>query len=94
MKKVYVLNTCDEWESYGSFRLYGIWESTKAGTNRLVNAIIYGIRNGDFAYNDEQMNAEIQIECLREDAKKCCIDILKSLQRKLKYGSIQLVDIR
>lgn len=31
MKKVYVLNTCDEWESYGSFRLYGIWASTKAG---------------------------------------------------------------
>ena len=94
MKKVYVLNTCDEWKSYGSFRLYGIWASTKAGTNRLVNAIIDGIRNGAFAYNDEQMNAEMQIECLREDAKDSCIDILKSLQSKLKYGSIQLADIR
>lgn len=88
------MNTCDEWESYGSFRLYGIWASTKAGTNRLVNAIIDGIRNGAFAYNDEQMDAEMQIECLREDAKKCCIDILKSLQSKLKYGSIQLADLR
>lgn len=94
MKKVYVLNTCDEWKSYSSFELYGMWASSKAGTKRLVNAIIDGIRNGDFAYNDEQMAAEMQIESLREDAKNGCIDILKSLQSKLKYGSIQLVDIR
>lgn len=94
MKKVYVLNTCDEWKSYGSFRIYGIWASSKAGTKRLANAIIYGIRNGDFAYNDEQMDAEMQIECLQEDAKLCCIDILESLQSKLKYGAIQLMDIK
>lgn len=94
MKKVYILNTCDEWKSYESFRLYGIWSSSKAGTSRLVNAIIDGIRNGDFAYNEEQIDAEMQIKCLREDSKKGCIDILKSLQSKLKYGSIQLVCIR
>ena len=32
MRHVYVLNTCDEWKSYSSFHLFGIWASSKAGT--------------------------------------------------------------
>lgn len=43
MKRVYILNTCDERKSWSSFHLYGIWASSKAGTRRLVNAIIAGI---------------------------------------------------
>lgn len=43
MKRVYVLHTCDECKSHSSFHLYGIWASSKAGTRRLVNAIIAGI---------------------------------------------------
>lgn len=45
MKRVYVLNTCDERKSHSSFHLYGIWASSKAGTRRLVNAIIAGIES-------------------------------------------------
>lgn len=50
MRHVYVLNTCDEWKSYSSFHLFGIWASSKAGTRRLVNAIIEGIKKNYFSY--------------------------------------------
>ena len=94
MKQVYILNTCDEWKSYSSFHLYGVWASSKVGTRRLVNAIIKGIKNGDFAYNDEQADTEEQIKSLREDAKTDCITFYSLLQSKLIYGSIELADIR
>lgn len=51
MKRVYILNTCDEWKSWSSFHLYGIWASSKAGTRRLVNAIIAGIEKYFFRMN-------------------------------------------
>lgn len=94
MKRVYILNTCDEWKSYSSFHLYGVWASSKVGIRRLINAIIKGIKNGDFAYNDEQADTEEQIKSLREDAKTDCITFYSLLQSKLIYGSIELADIR
>lgn len=72
MKRVYILNICDEWKSFSSFHLYGIWASSKAGTRRLVNAIIAGIEKYYFSYEDKYMDIAKQIESLREDAKTDC----------------------
>ena len=69
MRHVYVLNTCDEWKSYSSFHLYGIWASSKAGTRRLVNAIIEGIKKNYFSYEDS-----IWIE---RNKKKVCVKTQK-----------------
>lgn len=94
MKRVYVLNTCDERKSYSSFHLYGIWASSKAGTRRLVNAIIAGIEKYYFSYEEKYMDMAKQIESLREDAKTDCITFCSLLQSKLIYGSIELVEIQ
>lgn len=94
MKRVYVLNTCDERKSYSSFHLYGIWASSKAGTRRLVNAIIAGIEKYYFSYEDKYMDTAKQIENLRKDAKTDCITFCSLLQSKLIYGSIELVEIQ
>lgn len=94
MKRVYVLNTCDERKSHSSFHLYGIWASSKAGTRRLVNAIIAGIEKYCFSYEDKYMDIAKQIESLREDAKTDCITFYSLLQSKLIYGSIELVEIQ
>lgn len=94
MKRVYVLNTCDERKSYSSFHLYGIWASSKAGTRRLVNAIIAGIEKYYFSSEDKYMDIAKQIESLREDAKTDCITFYSLLQSKLIYGSIELVEIQ
>ena len=94
MKRVYVLHTCDECKSHSSFHLYGIWASSKAGTRRLVNAIIAGIEKYYFSYEDKYMDKAKQIESLREDAKTDCNTFYYLLQRKLIYGSIQLAEIK
>lgn len=94
MTRVYVLNTCDAWKTHSSFNLYGIWASSKIGTRRLVNAIIKGIKNGSFAYNNEQADIEEQIKSLREDTRGGCLSLYQSLQSKLIYGSVQLEEIR
>lgn len=94
MKRVFVLNTCDEWKSFSSFHLYGIWASSKAGTRRLVNAIIAGIEKYYFSYKDKYMDIAKQIESLREDAKTDCNTFYSLLQNNLIYGSIELIEIR
>lgn len=94
MKRVYVLHTCDECKSHSSFHLYGIWASSKAGTRRLVNAIIAGIEKYYFSYEDKYMDIAEQIESLREDAKTDCNTFYSLLQNKLIYGSIELVEIQ
>ena len=94
MKQVYILNTCDEKKSWSSFHLYGIWAYSKAGTCRLVNAIIEGIEKYYFAYEDKYMETAKQIESLREDAKTDCNTFYSLLQNKLIYGSIRLVEIQ
>lgn len=94
MKRVYILNTCDEWKSCSSFRLYGIWASSVAGIRRLVNALVNGIKSGYFAYDSNSMTVGEQIESLREDAKTDSNTFYYLLQRKLIYGSIQLEEIR
>lgn len=94
MARVYILNTCDAWKTHSSFCLYGIWASSKIGTRRLVNALIKGIKNGDFAYNDEQADTEEQIKSLREDTRGGCLSLYQSLQSKLIYGAVQLEEIR
>lgn len=94
MKRVYVLNTCDERKSYSSFHLYGIWAFSKAGTRRLVNAIIEGFEKYYFSYEDKYMDIAKEIESLREDAKTDCITFYSLLQSKLIYGSIELVEIQ
>nr|DAE12125.1 MAG TPA: hypothetical protein [Siphoviridae sp. ctMOb8] len=94
MKRVYILNTCDERKSWSSFHLYGIWASSKAGTRRLVNAIIAGIEKYYFSYEDKYMDIAQQIESLREDAKTDCNTFYSLLSSKLIYGSIELVEIQ
>lgn len=94
MKRVYILNTCDELKSRASFSLYGIWASSKAGTRRLVNAIVRGISDNYFSYEDESLDREQQIESLRMDAKKDCITFFSLLQSKLIYGSVELEEVR
>lgn len=94
MKRVYVLNTCNEWKSHSSFSLYGIWASSKAGTRRLVNALIKGIKNDYFSYECNSMDIEEQIESLRTDAKEDCNSFYQLLQSKLIYGAISLEEIR
>ena len=94
MRHVYVLNTCDEWKSYRSFHLFGIWASSNAGTRRLVNAIIEGIKKNYFSYENQYMDIAKQIESLREDAKTDCNTFFNLLQSKLVYGAISLSEIR
>lgn len=94
MKRVYILNTCDEWKSYNSFRLFGIWASSKAGTRRFVSALVKGIKDKCFFYEDEYIDVKEQIERLRMDAQNDCNTFYSLLQRKLIYGSIQLAEVR
>ena len=94
MRHVYVLNTCDEWKSYSSFRLFGIWAFSKASTRRLVNAIIEGIKENYFSYENQYMDIAKQIESLREDAKTDINTFFNLLQSKLVYGAISLSEIR
>lgn len=99
MTKIIILNTCDEWKSYASFQLYGIWATTKASCSRLyktiIEGIIEGIKDGTFAYEDESMSREEQIMTFKEDEKRECVTtFLRDLQDKLIYGHLELSDLR
>ena len=70
MARIIILSTCDEWNSYASFRLYGTWASSKAGCKRLYKTILKGIKDGTFAYKDESMSREEQIMTFKVDEKR------------------------
>ncbi len=95
MAQIIILSTCDEWKSYASFRLYGTWAITQASCRRLYKTIIEGIKNGTFAYEDESMSCEEQIYMFKEDAKReCATTFLRDLQAKLKYGQLEISELR
>lgn len=48
MARIIILSTCDAWKSRSSFRLYGIWATTKAGCHRLFKKIGELIEDGTF----------------------------------------------
>lgn len=95
MAKVIILNTCDEWKSYASFQLYGIWASSKAGCRRLFKTIIEGIKEGLFVYDNESLSCEEQIMNFKEDEKRESLTaFLHDLQSKLIFGHIELSELR
>lgn len=95
MARVIILSTCDEWKSYASFRLYGIWASSKAGCRRLFKTIIEGINEGLFVYEDESISCEEQIMNFKEDGKRESLTaFLHDLQSKLIFGHIELSELR
>lgn len=95
MAKVIILNTCDEWKSYASFQLYGVWASSKAGCRRLFNTIIEGVKEGLFVYEDESISCEEQIMNFTKDEKReSLMTFLHDLQNKLIYGHIELSELR
>ena len=95
MARIIILNTCDEWKSHVSFRLYGTWASTQASCRRLYKTIIDGIKDGTFAYEDESMSREEQILTFKEDEKReCATAFFRDLQDKLIYGHLELSELR
>ncbi len=95
MKRILILNTCDEWKTLSSFHLFGTWPSTKAGFQRLVKTIICCIEDGTFAYEDENAPREEQIKRLKADEKRANADgFFYDLQCKLVYGSVELSELR
>lgn len=95
MARIIILNTCDEWKSHASFRLYGTWASTKASCRRLYKTIIDGIKDGTFAYEDESMSREEQILTFKENEKReCATAFFRDLQDKLIYGHLELSELR
>lgn len=89
MKRILILNTCDEWKTLSSFHLFGTWPSTKAGFRRLVKTIICCIEDGTFAYEDENAPREEQIKRLKADEKRAsAAGFFYDLQCKLIYTAV------
>lgn len=95
MKRILILNTCDEWKTLSSFRLFGTWPATEAGFHRLVKTIIRCIDNDTFAYEDENASREDQIKRMKSDEKRAsAAGFFYDLQSKLIYGSVELSELR
>lgn len=95
MAKIIILSTCDEWKSQNSFRIYGTWRSTEAGCRRLFKTISKLIKDGTFAYESEQFSVSEQILKFKEDEEYSSItDFIYVLQSKLKYGYLELSELR
>lgn len=90
--KFFLLSTCDAWKSYESMRPYFFVNSHNTGIKRLLNVIVKGIQEGVFAYGSDRLEKSEQIACLENDAKQGTCSLFADLQKKLEYGSLQLVE--
>ena len=94
MARIIILSTCDAWKSRSSFRLYGTWATTKASCRRLFKKIGELIKDGTFAYEDETLSVSDQLAKFKEDEKGCTIEFIYDIQTKLKYGNLELSELR
>lgn len=94
MKHIYILSTCDNWKSRSSMTRYYVGSSDKAGTRRLLTAIIKGIKAHLFSWatSGEKVPVSEQIEDFRNDVKFAGATVAYEIQSKLEGGSLELVE--
>lgn len=95
MKRIYILSTCDDWESRGSMIRYYVGSSDKSGTRRLLAAITKGIKEHLFrwATNGEKVSVLDQIKDFQSDVKFAGATVVREIQSKLEGGSLELVEL-
>ena len=94
MKRIYILSTCDDWKSRSSMVRYYIGSSDKAGTRRLLAAIVKGIREHLFrwATNGEKVPVLEQIEDFQNDVKFAGATVAHVIETHLECGCLELVE--
>lgn len=68
MKKIYILNSCDEWKSWSSMTLIMVSTSLRKIKGEIINQIKEG--NIEYKRGNENFSKTAQIKMLREDYEK------------------------
>ena len=80
--RAFIVNTCDEWNSYTSFRLVGVFTSRK----KLNTILVAMLKKREIEFDDESdigKDIENTVYCFTE----------RELHDKLKYLSVQIINI-
>jgi hypothetical protein len=77
-KEVFVVNTCNEWNEYASFRLVGIFTSRRK-LNPILNKML---ECGDISWHDDE-NTDFKVNSYTDE----------ELQNQLEYVSIKIVTL-